>query len=96
MTSEGMTEIVVVVGLDQGWDLALIEIGLDVISAGSMIFCKCLSEFKIGKRNRTGIQMYNMDEEETSLKTLAADNYDSLNWVTSIGETGSDHLTFRW
>ena len=36
--------------------------------------------------------MYNMDEEQMSLKTLATDTYDSLNEVTSIGEIESDHL----
>ena len=35
--------------------------------------------------------MYNMDEEQTSLKALATDTSDSLDQVTSIGEIGSDH-----
>ena len=36
--------------------------------------------------------MYNMDEEQTALKTLATDTYDSLNQVGSINETAADHL----
>ena len=37
-------------------------------------------------------QMFNVDEEQTSLKTLATDMYDSLNWVSSINEKAADHL----
>ena len=36
--------------------------------------------------------MYNMEKEQTSLKTLVTDTYDSLNQITSIGEIGSVHL----
>ena len=37
-------------------------------------------------------QMYNMDEEQTSLKTLAMDTYDSLNRVGTIDEIAKDEL----
>ena len=36
--------------------------------------------------------MYNMDEGETSLKTLVTDTYDSLDQVSSINEIATDHL----
>ena len=36
--------------------------------------------------------MYNMDEEQTSLKTLVTDMYDSLNQVSLINEIATDHL----
>ena len=35
--------------------------------------------------------MYNMDEEQTTLKLLT-DTYDSLNKLNSIDETAMDHL----
>ena len=37
-------------------------------------------------------QMFNMDEEQTSLKTLVLDTYDSLNRVGTIGEIVKDNL----
>ena len=38
--------------------------------------------------------MYNKDEEQTSLKMLAADTYDSLNRIDSLDEIPitSEHL----
>ena len=36
--------------------------------------------------------MYNMDEEQTALKVLATDTYDSLNRINSVDETIIDHL----
>ena len=36
--------------------------------------------------------MFNLDEEQTSLKTLATDNYDSLNCVGSLEEIKSEKL----
>ena len=36
--------------------------------------------------------MYNMDEEQTTLKLLATDTYDSLNKINLIDETAMDHL----
>ena len=47
---------------------------------------------KLGKETEQVQQMYNMDEEQTSLKTLATDTYDSIDQVTSISQIGSDHL----
>ena len=37
-------------------------------------------------------QMFNLDEDQTSLKTLAADTYDNLNHVSSVEELRSEHL----
>ena len=39
-------------------------------------------------------QMYNMDKEQTDLKLLATDTYDSLNKINSIDETAIDYLNF--
>ena len=36
--------------------------------------------------------MYNMDEEQNTLKLLATDTYDSLNRINLIDETAMDHL----
>ena len=36
--------------------------------------------------------MFNLDEEHTSLKTLAADMYESLNHVGSLEDIKSEHL----
>ena len=35
-------------------------------------------------------QMFNLDEEQTSLKSLATDTYDSLNHVSSLEEVRSE------
>ena len=40
-------------------------------------------------------QMYNMDREQISLKTLMTDTYDNLDRVTSVDEIGSDHLNLQ-
>ena len=37
-------------------------------------------------------QMFNLDEKQTSLKTLATDTYDSLSQVGSLEEIRSEHL----
>ena len=37
-------------------------------------------------------QMYNLDEEQTSLKTLATDMFDSLNKINSIENIMQEHL----
>ena len=37
-------------------------------------------------------QMYYMDKEQTALKVLAMDTYDSLNRINSVDETMVDHL----
>ena len=36
-----------------------------------------------------------MDEEQTSLKSLVTDTYDSLNSVSSINEIATDHLNLK-
>ena len=35
--------------------------------------------------------MFNLDEEQTSLKTLATDTHDSLNHGSSLEEVRSEH-----
>ena len=37
-------------------------------------------------------QMFNLDEEQTSLKVLATYSYDSLSQVGSLEEVKSEHL----
>ena len=37
-------------------------------------------------------QMFNLDKEQTSLKTLFTNTYDSLNHVSSWEEVRSEHL----
>ena len=36
--------------------------------------------------------MFNLDEELTSLKTLATDTYDGLNHIASLEEIKLEHL----
>ena len=36
--------------------------------------------------------MFNLDEDQTSLKTLATDTYDNLNHIGSVEEVRSEHL----
>ena len=38
--------------------------------------------------------MFNLDQEQTALKTLATDTYDILNHVSSLEEVRSEHLNF--
>ena len=37
-------------------------------------------------------QLFNLDEKQTTLKTLATNTYDSLNHVSSLEEVRSEHL----
>ena len=37
-------------------------------------------------------QMFNLDEEQTALKTLATETYGSLNCVSSLEEARLEHL----
>ena len=55
-------------------------------------FAKDCLTLKLEKEAEQIQQMYNMDEEKTSLKTLATDTYESLNSVSSINEMATDHL----
>ena len=54
-------------------------------------FCESLTS-KVQKETDRIQQMFNLDEKQTSLKTLARDTYDSLNWVGSLMEIKSKHL----
>ena len=84
VTSEGMTGVVVIAGQDQDQEQVLIETELGVTSVESMIILQRLSHNKRRKRDRSNKQMFNLDEEETYLNTLATDTYDSLNHVNSL------------
>ena len=66
-------------GLDHFQDSVPIEIELDVKNAGNTIILLKISDFKVEKESEQIQQMYNMDEEQTTLKLLATDTYDSLN-----------------
>ena len=47
---------------------------------------------KVEKETNQIHQMFNFDEEQISLKTLATDTYDILNHVGSLAEMKSEHL----
>ena len=55
-------------------------------------FAKECPTSKVEKESEQIQQMYNMDEEQTALKLLATDTYDSLNRINSTEETPMDHL----
>ena len=55
-------------------------------------FAKDCPTSKVEKESEKIQQMYNMDEEQTALKLLATDTYDSLNRINSMDETAMDHL----
>ena len=88
---KGMIEVTV--GLDQVQEPVWKEIELDVINAGNMIILlKTVWLFKILKESEQTQQMYNMDDEQTALKLLATDTYNSLNRIYLIDRTPMDHL----
>ena len=51
----------------------------------------CLTS-KVGQETEQIQQMFNLDEEQTSLKMLVTETYDNLNWVSSLEEIKSEHL----
>ena len=55
-------------------------------------FSKDCQALKVEKEAEQIQQMYNMDEKQTTLKTLATGTYDSLNRINSIDETAVDNL----
>ena len=55
-------------------------------------FAKDCPTLKVEKELGKIQQMYNMDEEQTPLKLLAMDTYESLNRINLIEETAMDHL----
>ena len=55
-------------------------------------FTKDCPTFKVEKESEQIQQMFNMDEEQTALKLLVTDTYDSLNKINSIDDTIVDHL----
>ena len=55
-------------------------------------FTKECQTTKIEKQTDQIQQMFNLEEEQTSVKTLAADTYDSLNHTASLEEIKSEHL----
>ena len=58
-------------------------------------FAKDYHTSKIEKETDQMQQMFNLDEEQTSLKTLATDTYDSLNQVGSLEEIKSENLNLQ-
>ena len=55
-------------------------------------FAKDCSTTKVEKETDQILQMFNLDEVQTSLKTLATHTYDSLNHTGSLEEVKSEHL----
>ena len=55
-------------------------------------FAKDCATSKVEKESEKIQHMCNMDEEQTALKLLVADTYDSLNRINSMNETRVDHL----
>ena len=55
-------------------------------------FVKDFLTSKIERKTKQIQQMYNMDEEQTSLKALTTDTSDSLNHIGLINEITSNHL----
>ena len=58
-------------------------------------FAKDCPASKLEKEAEQMQKMFNMDEEQTSLKTLATDTYDSLNQVSSMKEISTEHLNLQ-
>ena len=56
-------------------------------------FAKDCPASKLEKEADKIQQMFNMDEEQTALKTLTTDTYDSLDWMGPSNEIALDHLT---
>ena len=69
--------------VDQGQDQEQIQIGieLDVISVESMITLQRVVPHNEDREIEQIQQMFNLDEEQTSLKALATDMYDNLNKI---------------
>ena len=88
---EGMTEVTVEVGQGQDQEQVLTEI--------EIMGCKCREYDHFAKHCPTAKeekerqikiqQMFNLDEEHISLKTLATDTYDNLNHVSSVEDVRS-------
>ena len=55
-------------------------------------FTKDCPTTKVEKETNQIQQMFNFDEEQTSLETLVTDTYDSLNHVGSLEEIKSEHV----
>ena len=92
VTSEGMTDVVVIVG--QGHDQECVLIDRIKHHRGREYdhFAKeCLKTNEERETDQTQ-QMFNLDEEQTALKMLATDTYDSLSWVSSLEEIKSEHI----
>ena len=51
----------------------------------------CLTS-KLEKETDKIQQMFNMDEEQTSLKTLVTDTYDTINRIGTVEEIAREHL----
>ena len=55
-------------------------------------FAKDCPTTKVEKETHQIQQMFNLDEEQTSLKLLVTDTCDSLNYVHLLEEIKSEHL----
>ena len=86
-TVEGETRVVVIVyqGQDQGW----VQIGIGNIVHFSKDFPTTREEREIEQIQ----QMFNLDEEQMSFRTLATnDAYDNFSLTSSLEEVSSKHL----
>ena len=89
-----MTGVVVVVGQDQGQESVLTEIELNVFKCWEYNhFAKDCLNSQTEKELEEIQQMYNLDEEQTTLKVLATDMYENLI-RTNSGDTIVDHLNW--
>ena len=55
-------------------------------------FTKDCPTSKEGREIEQIQQMFNLDKEQTSVKTLATDRYDSLNKINSLENIRQGHL----
>ena len=55
-------------------------------------FAKDCLTLQVEKESEQIQQMYNMDEEQTTLKIVVTDTYDNLNKINSVEKTIGDHL----
>ena len=80
VTLEGMTGVVVKVGQGQYQEQVLTETELGVKSVENMIIMQkdCLTAKEERETDKIQ-QMFNLDKEQTSLKMLATDTFESLS-----------------
>ena len=89
---EGMTEVTVTVGQGQDQEQVLIDRIRCYMCREWDHFTKDCPTAKEERETDQIQQMFYLDEDHTSLKTLATDTYDNLNCVSSVEEVRSEHL----